>query len=258
MRTILSIAATLALAAAGRADVKSETIKYKAGDAECVGYLAWDDSIPGKRPGVVIFHEWWGLNDYSKKRAEMLAKAGYAAFCADLYGDGKTAEHPDDAAKFMNHVMKNEALWLSRADAALKTLAAQPQVDSSKLAAIGYCFGGTTAIVLAASGADVKAVATFHAGIPDVTADQARKIKARMLICHGEADGFIPKEKITAFRSALDAAKTNYDFVAYPGAVHGFTVEGAEKRGVPGLKYDANADKQSWDSMLKLFQEALK
>lgn len=254
MRTLIL---TLIVATTGSAAVKTEAIKYKAGDVECIGYLAWDDTTSEKRPGVLVFPEWWGLTDDTKKRAEMLAKAGYVALAADLYGGGKVAEHSPDAAKFMNEVRKNQSEWLARARAAMTTLQAQKTVEGTKLAAIGYCFGGTTALALAFDGADLKAVASFHGGLPDVTAEQAGKAKCTIQMHHGGADTFIPDEAVKKFRAALDSANVRYEWNTYAGATHGFTVVGVEKR-MPMLKYDADADKKSWEALEKLFKDTLR
>jgi len=238
---------------ASEAAVKTQVVKYQDDSQECVGYLAWDDAQTGKRPGVLVVHEWWGLNDYAKRRAEELAKLGYVAFCADMYGDGKVVDHPNDAMQMATKVRSNIDEWRKRAQAALATLKAQPQCDAGKVAAIGYCFGGSTCLQLAATGADVQAVATFHAGLPKIAAEDAQRIKARILICNGADDKFIPAEAIQAFRQALEAAKTNYEFVNYPGAVHSFTVPEADKLGNPGMKYQKAADEDSWKRMRDLF-----
>ncbi|CAN5354331.1 dienelactone hydrolase family protein [soil metagenome] len=240
-----------------QAAVKSKVIEYDAGGTKSKGVLFWDDSVKGKLPGVIVFHEWWGLNDYAKKRAEMLAKEGYVAFCADMYGDGKTTDHPDDAGKFAGEVRKNADVWLKRAQAALAEIKKQPQVDDGKISAIGYCFGGTTAMQLFFNGADLKSVIVFHAGLPTITDEQAKKATGKLLICHGAADTFIPETVVKPFKEKLDKAGTKYEFVAYPGATHSFTVEGVEKK-MPVLKYDADADKKSWESMLKLLKETSK
>src|SRR5437868_4041249 len=173
---------------AARAEVKTKTVPYEYGGVTFKGYLAWDDSTTGKRPGVLVLHEWWGLNEYARKRAEQLAGLGYVAFAGDMYGEGKTTEHPKEAGQFAGEVRKNVAVWQGRAQAALKVLTEQPQVDAAKLAAIGYCFGGSTALELAYTGADLKAVATFHAALPIPDAEQARAIKAKVLVNHGAAD----------------------------------------------------------------------
>jgi dienelactone hydrolase len=167
-----------------------------------------------------------------------------------MYGDGKTTEHPADAGKFAGEVRKNADTWLGRAKAAMTTLQAQPNVDKANISAIGYCFGGTTAMELLFSGADVKSVVVFHAGLPAMTDAKAKMAKGKLLVCHGAADSFIPDDKVKEFRQVLDKAGSKYDFISYPGATHSFTVEGVEKK-MPMLKYDADADKKSWESMLK-------
>lgn len=250
-------AAVLLLAAFSRVEaaVQSKTIAYQAGSAACQGYLAWDDSQTGKRPGVLVVHEWWGLNDYARRRCDQLAALGYVAFACDMYGDGRTTEHPQDAGKFMAAVQANVQEWRRRAAAGLETLRQQPQCDPGRVAAIGYCFGGATALQLAYSGADLDSVVTFHAALPAPTATEAKQIKATLQIHHGAIDGFIPEEAIRKFREALEGAHVDYTFTYHSGALHGFTVKEAEKRGVPGLKYNANADARSWRAMLDLFND---
>ncbi|RLT01695.1 MAG: dienelactone hydrolase family protein [Planctomycetota bacterium] len=255
MRQLMIGLVVMLLAASAEAAVQTKTVSYKHGDLECKGFLAWDDAVEGKRPGVLVVHEWWGLDEYARSRAAQLAKLGYVAFACDMYGDGKVAEHPDDARKMASVVRMNVETWRKRAQVSLDVLKAQPQCDSGKLAAIGYCFGGSTALRLAYTGADLKAVATFHATLPAPTADEAKSLKARVLICHGGADTFIPEMAIKLFREPLDKAGTKYEFVAYPGVVHSFTVPGADARNLPGMKYDKQADEDSWKRMTKLFAE---
>ena len=174
-----------------------------------------------------------------------------------MYGDGKVAEHPDDARKMSSMVRDNIKVWRGRAEAGLKQLKAQPNVDPTKLAAIGYCFGGSTCLQLAYSGADLKAITTFHAALPKPTEAEAKAIKPKILVCHGDADFFIPADAVKAFRDALDAAKVKYEFVGYKDVFHSFTVQGADKHMIKGMKYDAKADADSWDRMKKLFKETL-
>jgi dienelactone hydrolase len=250
--SVLLLAAVPALA-----DVKSKLVEYDAAGTACKGMLYFPSNAKGPLPVVIVFHEWWGLNDYARKRAEMLAKEGYVAFCADMYGDGKTADHPDDAKKFMSAVAEKQDNWLARAQAALKAVKAQDGVDPERIHAMGYCFGGATALVLGLNSPEIKTVTMFHAGFPNVTAEQASKFKARLLVCHGGADVFIPAAKIEAFRKVLDEAKVNYEFVSYPGATHSFTVEGVEKK-MPMLKYDADADQKSWAAMLAVLKSPSK
>ena len=255
MRRLMIGLTLMLLAASAEAAVQTKTVSYKHGDLECKGFLAWDDAVPGKRPGVLVVHEWWGLDEYARSRAQQLAKLGYVAFACDMYGNGKVAEHPDDARKMAGVVRMNIDDWRKRAQVSLEVLKAQPQCDNNKLAAIGYCFGGSTALQLAYSGADLKAVATFHAALPTPTADEAKAVKARVLICHGGADTFIPEAAIKSFRESLDNAGAKHEFASYPGVVHSFTVPGADARNLPGMKYDKQADEDSWSRMTKLFAE---
>jgi dienelactone hydrolase len=259
MRSLAALALlTGCLVDCAQAAVQTKTVKYKDGDTECVGFLAWDDAVEGKRPGVLVVHEWWGLNDYARNRAKELAKLGYVAFAADIYGEGKTVEHPNDAREMATKARANVDAWRKRAQAGLNVLTSQPQCDSGKLAAIGYCFGGSTALQLAYTCADLDAVATFHAALPTPSESEAKVIKARVLICHGAEDKFIPDEAIKGFKGALDKAGTKYEFIAYPGAVHSFTVPDAGKHNNAGMQYQEAADKDSWNRMTKLFAETLK
>ncbi len=240
---------------ASRADVKTRTVNYEHNGTKLKGHLAWDDAVSGKRPGVLVVHEWWGLDDYARKRAEQLAALGYVAFACDMYGEGKTTKHPREAGAMAGEVRKNLDAWQGRAKAALKVLQEHEQVDGKKLAAIGYCFGGSTALQLAYTGADLAAVVSFHGSLPVPTAEQAGAIKARVLICHGAADSFIPEEAIRKVRSAFEEGKVDYQMVYYGKAKHSFTVPDAGKAGVDGLAYDAAADRRSWQDMMQLFGE---
>lgn len=255
-RYVLAALSAVALAGHAVAAVKTLEVTYKHGGMTFKGHLAWDDAARGKRPGVLVVHEWWGLNDYARKRAEQLAALGYVAFACDMYGDGKVTEHPTEAGKMAGEVRKNVAEWQARARAALAVLKGQEQVDPKRVAAIGYCFGGSTALQLAYSGAELSAVATFHAALPVPDEGQARAIKARLLICHGAADKFVPEATAVKFRAALEGAKVDYAMVYLGGAQHSFTVEGIDKKGVPGLAYNAAADRRSWQYLLLLLKEA--
>ncbi|MDB5308392.1 MAG: clcD 2 [Gemmataceae bacterium] len=241
------------------AAVQTKVVDYEYDGTKLKGFLAYDDATTDKRPGVLVFPEWWGLNDYAKTRAKQLAELGYVAFAADLYGDGKVIDvaHPQDAGKMAGALRANVKTWRGRAEAALKQLTSQPTVDASKVAAIGYCLGGSTALQLAYSGADLKAVATFHAALPVPTPEEAKAIKAKILVCHGGADKFIPEKAVKDFRAALEAAGVQLDFVVYDGVVHSFTVPDADKANNPGMKYDKNADADSWKRMKELFQTTL-
>jgi dienelactone hydrolase len=257
-RTVVVAIGWVVLVGSASAAVQTKKIAYKHGDLECQGYLAWDNAAQGPRPGVLVLHEWWGLDDYARGRAEQLAKLGYVAFAADIYGEGKVTEHPKEAGEWANKIRANTADWRKRAATALNVLASQPQCDKTRLAAIGYCFGGSTALQLAYSGANLKAVATFHAALPVPTAEEAKQIKATILVCHGANDKFIPDQAIKSFREALDTAGVKHEFVSYPDTVHSFTVPGADKHNIPGMKYNKSADEDSWRRLVALLAEKFK
>ncbi|MBC8113661.1 MAG: dienelactone hydrolase family protein [Candidatus Saccharimonas sp.] len=261
LRSFALMFALLLLAASADAAVQTKKITYKHGNLDCHGYLAWDDAVSGARPGVLVVHEWWGLDGYAKRRAEQLAKLGYIAFAADMYGEGKTVDHPKDATAMAGQVRSNVEDWRQRGLAALEVLKSQPQCDKSNLAAIGYCFGGSTVQQLAFAGTDLKAVASFHGGLVVPTPEQVKGAKAQILICNGADDTFISAETIKSFRAALDTGGAKYEFISYPGARHSFTVpeadEASKKFNLPGLQYNKAADEQSWADMQKLFKEKL-
>lgn len=245
------------LTASADAGVKTKTVNYKDGDQECIGFLAWPESASDSTPGVLVFHEWWGLNDYARDRAKQLAEMGYVAFCADMYGDGKVTEHPKDAQGMATEARKNVAAWRKRALAALSVLKKAPNVNPNKIAAIGYCFGGSTALQLAYTGEKIEAVTTFHAALPAPSPEEAKQIKARILVCHGADDSFIPPAAVNSFKKAIDEAQVVNQLVQYPGAVHSFTVPDADKHNIPGMKYNKTADEESWKQMTQLFNEML-
>jgi dienelactone hydrolase len=238
------------------AAVKSTAVEYEFEGTKLKGYLYHDDAIKGKRPGVMVVHEFWGLDDDAKHRAEMLAELGYVGFACDMYGVGKLAEHPDDARKFAGEVRANIATWRGRALAGLKILQSSEHCDATKVAAIGYCFGGSTVMQIAYSGADVSAVVSFHGALVVPTEEQTKATKAKMLICHGAEDPLILEENCQKFRAALSKGGVDYQMVYYGGAVHSFTVKGADKRNMKGIGYNEKADKRSWQAMQDLFKEA--
>ena len=237
-----------------RAEVKTKKIPYKHGDVECEGYLAWDDEVQGKRPGVLVVHEWWGLDAYARKRADMLAKLGYVAFAVDMYGKGKLAEHPQEAGAMAAQVRMNVKDWQARALKGLDLLKSQEQCDPTRTAAIGYCFGGSTVLQLAYSGADVKGVVSFH-GAPQTPDDSVKVIKARILVCNGASDTFIPEANLQKMREGLDKVGADWILVHYAGAQHSFTVPDADQRNLKGIKYNKAADERSWRHMQDLFHE---
>jgi len=262
LRSLTLVIGLLVVSASADGAVQSKKVIYKHGDLECHGYLAWDDAVEGPRPGVLVVHEWWGLDGYARRRADMLAKLGYIAFAADMYGEGKTVDHPKDAGAMAGQVRMNVEDWRKRGLAALDVLKSQPQCDKQNLAAIGYCFGGSTVQQLAFAGTDLKCVASFHGALVTPTSEQVKATKASILICHGADDSFIPAEAVKSFREALDKNGAKYEFHSYPGARHSFTVieadAAAKKFNLPGLQYNKAADEQSWSDMQKLFKEKLR
>jgi dienelactone hydrolase len=248
----------LALSAGVEAAVKTQEITYDQGGTPLKGYLAYDDSVKGQRPGVVVVHEWWGLNDYAREQARRLAEAGYVAFAADMYGDGKVARHPQDAKAFVAEATKDPATVKARFDAARAVLEKQSQVDASRLAAVGYCFGGGVALSMARAGEPLAAVATFHGAMPSPGPVEKGAVKPAILIQTGGADPMVPPAKVEAFAKELKDAGANVDVVVYPGAKHSFTVPGADKEGMDGLKYDPDAARKSWARMIEFFKKTLK
>jgi dienelactone hydrolase len=251
----LSLLLSLTLPLAAGAAVKTETVEYKDGDTSLTGYLTYDDAIEGKRPGVIVVHEWWGLNDYVRERAEMLAELGYVAFAVDMYGDRKVTEHASEAKGWMQQITENVDAWQKRALLGLDVLRKHELVSPDHVAAIGYCFGGATVMQMAYAGADLDGVVSFHGSLPPATEEQQKNIKAKILVAHGEADGFVPAERVLAFKEALDAAGADWQLVGYGGARHGFTNPSAGSYGVDGVAYDEKADQRSWVLMQSFFDE---
>lgn len=252
---LLAACAVILYSEGAQGKVVSRTVTYRSGDVTLQGYLAWDDAGTQRRPGVMIVHEWWGLNDYAKRRADQLAALGYVALAADLYGEGKVTEHPAQAREWATMVRSNAQEWYRRGAAGLEVLKKHERVDPQRLAAIGYCFGGSTVLNLAFQGAPLKAVVSFHGALPSVEPDDLKKCQANVLICHGAADGFIPEEAAAKLRAALDAAEVDWQMVYYGGAKHSFTVSDADKKNLPGIQYNAAADRRSWAHMQLLFNE---
>lgn len=242
----------LAWGGAAEAKVVAEAIRYSDGSVTMQGYWAYDTARKGPRPGVLVVHEWWGHNDYARRRALMLAELGYVALAVDMYGDGKQAAHPKDAQRFAMAVMKQQGLAQRRFLAALKKLKSHPAVDKRKLAAIGYCFGGGVVLNMARAGIALRAVASFHGSLAPALKAKPGAIKARILVLNGGADPFVNAKQIADFKKEMAEAKAQLHFVAYPGAKHAFTNPAADGFGksfsLP-LAYHAQADKASWQQM---------
>ncbi|MGA9365657.1 MAG: dienelactone hydrolase family protein [Bacteroidota bacterium] len=248
-------------AVAARAGVVGKEVTYTADSLTMKGYLVYDDKFTGQRPGVLVVHEWWGNNDYSRKRADMLAGLGYVALAVDMYGDGKLADNPSDAGKFATEVMTNVSAMTTRFDAALDVLKNDEQVDPSRIAAIGYCFGGAVVLGMAREGADLKAVVSFHGNLATQHPAEKGNVKARILVCNGADDKFISAEAIKNLKDEMKAAGADLKFVNYPGAIHSFTnpasTEAGKKFNMP-IAYNEKADKGSWAEMQKLFKKVFK
>ena len=240
--------------------VEGKEISYSADSVTMKGYLAYDAAREGRRPGIIVVHEWWGLNDYTRKRARMLAGLGYTALAVDMYGDGKTASHPDDAGKFAAAVMQNMDAEKARFMAAFELLKQQPTTDSTRIAAIGYCFGGEVALQMAREGVDLKGVVSFHGSLGTSRPAQPGMVKASLLVCNGADDPFNPTAAVEAFKKEMTDAKVNFQFISYPGAKHAFTNPDADSLGklfnLP-LAYNQAADSLSWSAMQKFLQMIL-
>ena len=234
--------------------IQTREVEYHAGNTTLHGYLAWDSAKAGKRPGILIVHEWWGIDDHVRKVARELAEAGYVGFAVDMYGDGKYTAHPDSAQQFMNAAMASPAGLNARFAAAREELLKDPHVDSTKLGAIGYCFGGAVVLGQARAGADLAAVVTFHGALVPGKVDSGA-VKGRVLVLTGADDPFVPPAAVESFRKEMTAAGAHFNIVTYPGAKHGFTNPRADSVGMPQLAYNADVDRKSWAAMLALFKE---
>lgn len=238
----------LMIGVSGRAEIRMDRVEYRDGAATLEGLAVYDDAKSGPRPGVVVVHQWRGLGDYERKRAEMLAQLGYVAFCADIYGKGVRAQTVEEAGKLAGQYKGDRALLRSRVRAALGQLKALPQCDPARTAALGYCFGGTTVLELARSGAETLGVVSFHGGLATPTPADAKQSKARILALHGADDPFVPATEVAGFEQEMRDAGVDWQLVAYGGAVHSFTdwnATGAMK----GAQYNEKADRRSWEAM---------
>ncbi|MEI6234743.1 MAG: dienelactone hydrolase family protein [Planctomycetota bacterium] len=251
-------AALLVCATAVFAEVKVDTIEYKDGDVVCEGYLAYDPSVTTPRPGVVIVHDWMGNGPFSKKKAEDVAALGYVAFAADIYGKGNRATNAGEASQLAGKYKGDRATLRKRVNAALTALIATGKVDAKKVASMGFCFGGTTALELARSGADVLGTVSFHGGLSTPTPADAKNIKGKLLILHGADDPFVKKEEVDAFKKEVGDVKVPFHFVEYVGAVHSFTNKAAGTDNSKGAAYNEAADTASWAEMKKFFADVLK
>lgn len=237
------------------AAIHTESVEYKDGEAVLEGYLAYDDSLQAKRPGVLIVHDWMGPGSFSRKRAEDLAALGYIAFAVDMYGKNIRPSNPKEAGEQASIYKNDRVLMRKRAQAGLQVLENNPLADTTKIAVMGYCFGGMTALELARSGADLKGVISFHGGLDTPHPEDGKNIKAKVLILHGAEDPFAPAKDVAALEDELRAARVDWQVVLYGGAVHAFTNPQAGNDPSKGAAYNENADKRSWKSMKAFFEE---
>ncbi len=238
--------------------IEAVEFKYQVGARDHSGYFAYDAEHGASRPGIIVVHEWWGVNDYIKDRARQLAVLGYAALAIDLYGDGITADNPEQASSLMNEVLQNMDAGTARLRAGYESLLEQSQVDATRTAAIGYCFGGAMALHMARIGMPLKAAVSFHGALGSFHNPVPGEVIPRVLVCHGGDDAMVSNDDVEAFRAEFDAAKANYEVVVYPHALHGFSnplaTERGKKHGLP-LAYNADADGASWQAMRDLFNQ---
>lgn len=264
MRSRFLLAAGLMLAsipvAAPAADVRTEAVSYTVDGTEHRGYIAYDAAVEGERPGVLVVHEWWGLNDYARRRARMLAEAGYTAMALDMYGEGAVADHPEDAGAMAGEVRASMERMRDRFTAAASVLRDHALVDGDRIAAIGYCFGGSVVLEMARQGADLAGVASFHGALDTEQPARAGEVGAEVLVLHGAADVFVPAEQVEAFRAEMDAAGVDYEIIEYEGAMHGFTNPAADEAGerfdLP-LAYDGTANRESWTALMAFLERTL-
>jgi len=249
MKIFIKFIALLLLMNLAHAEIKTQAIEYQSEGQSYTGYLAYDDSLTGKRPGVLVVHEWWGLGDNEKRRARMLAELGYVAFVVDMYGTGKLTDKPEQAKAWMQEVTTDVQWWRERAENGIKQLLKQSNVDKQNIAAIGYCFGGGTVLNMAYGTSDLKGVVSFHGSLPIPGKESYGKINPRILLAHGNADSFVPRDIVNKFQLTMDEADAKWEMITYGNVRHSFTNPQADSRGIEALKYDPYADAHSWKAM---------
>ncbi len=253
MKTMILLFLALAGAISVQAKIVTQTIEYKQGETTLEGFLAYDDATTTARPGVLVVHQWLGLTDYEKHRAEQLAALGYVAFCADIYGKGVRPKNTGEAGVEATKYKTDRKLLRARVNAGLDELKKSALVDKTKVAAIGYCFGGTTVIELARSGADLQGIVSFHGGLDSPTPADGKNIKCKVLICHGADDPFEKAADLAAFEDEMRQANVDWTLIKFGGSVHSFTQPMAGNDNSKGAAYNERADRRSWAAMKMFF-----
>jgi len=238
--------------------IHTENLEYKDGSLTLEGFIAYDESFKDTRPGIIVVHEWTGINDYIKIRCEQLAKLGYFAFAADIYGKDNRPKSSEEAGKLAGKYKNDRQIMRKRINLALDEIKKQKFVNTDKISAIGYCFGGTVALELARSGADINGVVSFHGGLDTPNPEDAKNIKAKILVLHGGDDTFVPAEQVENFKKEMKDAGVDYQIFIYGGAVHSFTNPNSGNDPSKGAAYNEKADKRSWEAMKIFFDEIFK
>ncbi|HOE95721.1 MAG TPA: dienelactone hydrolase family protein [Candidatus Sumerlaeota bacterium] len=247
-RTCLALLGLLTLSGAARAAIHAETVEYQDGETKLVGYLAYDDAMEGPRPGVIVVHEWWGLGEHVRTSAQNLARMGYAALAIDMYGEGRLTDDPREARELSSQFKNDPALARARFEAGMKVLREHAACDPERIAAIGYCFGGTVVLSMARQGLDLDGVVSFHGGLSGIAPAAGDAIKAAILVLHGGDDPAVPPADLTAYIEGLKAAGADWEVVIYGGAVHSFTNPQADGSN-PGSKYHPEVAGRAWGAM---------
>ena len=258
MRILFSFFLIFIFAATAQAGIQTQEINYSSGGTQLNGYLAYDDSVQGKRPGILVVHEWWGHNEHARDRARMLAKLGYTALAVDMYGDGKFADHPQKAGEFMNAAFKDWEGSQAKFNAAKKLLQNHATVDPEHIASIGFCFGGAVSLRMARGGADLDAVVAFHSALPTEPAVSPGQVKAAVLVINGADDAWLDPKAVASFKKEMSGAASDFKYINLKGIKHSYTNKQADefskKFKIDNLKYDAQADKHAWSAMQNLFK----
>lgn len=246
------------LAGTAHAELQTREIDYEVGGDTYVGYMAWDDAVRGERPGVLVVHEWWGHDAFAREQAEKLAAAGYTAFALDMYGDGRVADHPEQAGEFAAQATRRFEQVVDRFAAARRILADHDTVDAERIAAQGYCFGGSVVLNMARSGADLAGVVSYHGSLGDLVEPEAGAIEARVQVYTGGADAMVPPEQVAAFVEDMQTAEADLTLVSFPDAMHSFMNPGADANAeafdLP-IAYDEEAAVRAWQGTLRFYDE---